>query len=43
MTVKKPKGNKYDVPFLNMDRKMKNEVWNQSTPKRKATKKSGQK
>ena len=42
MTKGKPKGNKYDAPFMNIDKKTANKIWNQGAPKAK-TKKSGQK
>ncbi len=35
MAKEKPKGNKYDAPFMNIDRKTANKIWNQSTPKTK--------
>ena len=40
MKKEKPKGNKYDAPFKNIDRRTANKIWNQSTPMKK---KSGQK
>ncbi len=39
MKKEKPKGNKYDAPFMNINRKTANEIWNQSTPTKKKTKK----
>ena len=37
MAKAKPKGNKYDAPFMNMPKGMAEKVWGQSTPKKKKT------
>ena len=40
MAKQKPKGNKYDAPFMNITKEMIRKVDGQHTPKKRETKKS---